>query len=228
MVLQDSNRIQFMKESAFLKNFLVYDENRQFFELIQMVNEDSYYSIGNVWTKNLEIDHLIPKALNLNLVLGFHAFFYKLLNSRENLFLIHKQCHKKKIINDKVFLKLFSVFFKNELKKHNSTKKTASKTLLQQCSVKAIIVLNDHLLLKNKYQFIFNSNVFKKLVNIAVEFLFSINLINLKVVNKFIIKKKKINNRKNYLKIYKHRMINKKSLLALRSRKINYGLKKNK
>jgi len=227
---ENFNFTHFIKENAFIKNFVVCDKNSQFFVKLfnwcaSMESEDIYYFTGNKLTKNLDINYCLPKELSLYSVLGFYTFFYKLLNSRENLFLVHKQCHKEKIIYDRILRKLFRAFFKAELNKYSLTKKTVSKTLFQQCCFKAIIVLFDYLLLENKYKFIFNSNIFKRAINIVSESLFNNDLADLKIFDKFTIRKKKTIN-KNYLKIYKHRMIKKKKLLDYRSRRINYGLKK--
>ena len=234
LIFQDFNSIQFIKKITSIENFVAYNSDNPFFvksfnRLTRIPSEDIYSFTGNKWIKDFEIDRCIPRALSLYSILGFYTFLYKLLNSKENLFLAHKQCYKKKIINDIVILKLFKAFFQDELKKHNLIEKSASKILLQQCCFKAIIILNDYLLVKNKYQFVFNSNIFKKVVNIAIESLLEIDLANLTVYNKHNLKKIKVNNKTNYLKIYKHRMINKKKLLVCRSRQINYGfIKKRK
>jgi len=92
LVSQNINSYEFTKRFTFIKNYCIHHVNNQ---LVKILSEFSYF-IDNEWTKSFEVDYHLPKAISLYSVLGYSTFFCKLLNSRKNLSLAHKQCNKKK------------------------------------------------------------------------------------------------------------------------------------
>lgn len=201
----------------------------------EQTNIERYYTAGSDWAKGINLEHRIPIALSQYSKLGTSNPFYEILNSADNLSLVHRECHKSKTLNDLVIVKAIRLNIKKILTLHNLNRKTSSKIEFLRALATGLIELTNTPELNSETQDMFKTGTFNKLISIAE----SLQRADEKTSQNFLqgyrptaFSKKSQNTKpfltkkRDYTKIYKHRIANKKKLMDIRSRKINTGVRK--
>lgn len=201
----------------------------------EQTNIEKYYISGSDWAKGINLEHHVPIGLSQYSKLGTSNPFYKTLNSIENLSLVHRECHKSKTLKDLVILKGLRLNIKQILATQKLNRKTSSKIQFGRALAVSLIQLNTISEKNTESQDIYWTNSFNKLISIAKK----IQSADDKTCQNFFQETRGITftkktskstliptKKRNYTKIYKHRIANKKKLMDIRSKKINTGLRK--